>query len=62
MPVYEPEVEIIDEHGALWRRREKKTARCITPEEIADMEAFLAWDESRMVTGQTFVVDAGTLL
>jgi len=26
------------------------------------MEPFLAWDESRMVTGQTFVVDAGTLL
>lgn len=36
--------------------------RCITPEEIADGVAFLASDASRMVTGHTFVVDAGTLL
>jgi len=39
-----------------------KLGRCITPEEIAHMVTFLASDESRMVTGQTFVVDAGTLL
>lgn len=39
-----------------------KLGRCITPDEIADMVAFLASDESRMATGQTFVVDAGTLL
>jgi NAD(P)-dependent dehydrogenase (short-subunit alcohol dehydrogenase family) len=36
-----------------------KLRRCITPEEIADM---VASDDSRMATGQTFVVDAGTLL
>jgi NAD(P)-dependent dehydrogenase (short-subunit alcohol dehydrogenase family) len=35
--------------------------RCITPEEIADGVAFLASDDSRMITGHTFVVDAGTL-
>lgn len=36
--------------------------RCITTDEIADGVAFLASDESRMITGHTFVVDAGTLL
>lgn len=36
--------------------------RCITTGEIADTVAFLASDESRMITGHTFVVDAGTLL
>jgi NAD(P)-dependent dehydrogenase (short-subunit alcohol dehydrogenase family) len=36
--------------------------RCITTDEIADSVAFLASDASRMVTGHTFVVDAGTLL
>ena len=34
----------------------------ITPEQVADMVVFLASDESRVVTGQTFVVDAGALL
>jgi len=36
--------------------------RCIAPDEVADGVAFLASDESRMMTGHTFVVDAGTLL
>ncbi len=36
--------------------------RCITTDEIAQSVAFLASDESRMITGHTFVVDAGTLL
>ena len=36
--------------------------RCINADEIANMVAFLASDESRMITGQTMVVDAGTLL
>jgi NAD(P)-dependent dehydrogenase (short-subunit alcohol dehydrogenase family) len=36
--------------------------RCITTDEIADGVAFLASDDSRMITGHTFVVDAGTLL
>lgn len=39
-----------------------KLGRCVLPDEIADMFCFLAADDSRMVTGQTFVVDAGTLL
>lgn len=34
----------------------------ITPGQVADMVVFLASDESQMVTGQTFVVDAGALL
>jgi NAD(P)-dependent dehydrogenase (short-subunit alcohol dehydrogenase family) len=36
--------------------------QCISPEEIAQGVAFLASDESRMMTGHTFVMDGGTLL
>lgn len=36
--------------------------RCISADEIAQSVAFLASDESRMITGHTLVVDAGTLL
>ena len=36
--------------------------RCMTPEEIADGPAFLASDDRRMITGHSFVVDAGTLM
>jgi NAD(P)-dependent dehydrogenase (short-subunit alcohol dehydrogenase family) len=39
-----------------------KFGRCIQPAEIAAMVCWLASDESRMATGQTFVIDAGTLL
>jgi NAD(P)-dependent dehydrogenase (short-subunit alcohol dehydrogenase family) len=34
----------------------------ISPDQVAEMALFLASDESRMVTGQTFVVDAGATL
>jgi NAD(P)-dependent dehydrogenase (short-subunit alcohol dehydrogenase family) len=44
------------------RRLVSRLGRCITPDEIADTVAYLAADDSRMVTGQTFVVDAGTML
>jgi len=36
--------------------------QCISPDEIAQGVVFLASDESRMMTGHTFVVDGGTLL
>ena len=39
-----------------------KLGRCIKPSEVAAMVAFLASDDSVMATGQTYVVDAGTLL
>ena len=31
----------------------------ITPEDVADMVLFLASDNSRMVSGQSFVIDGG---
>jgi NAD(P)-dependent dehydrogenase (short-subunit alcohol dehydrogenase family) len=31
----------------------------LTPEDIARMALFLSADDSRMITGQNFVVDAG---
>jgi NAD(P)-dependent dehydrogenase (short-subunit alcohol dehydrogenase family) len=34
----------------------------ISPEQVADMALFLACEDSRLVTGQTFVVDAGATL
>lgn len=49
---------------ALYRQIAARTqfGRCVTPDEIAEMVTFLASDESRMATGQTFAVDGGTLL
>lgn len=38
-----------------------KLGRFVTPEEIAQTVLFLASDESRMTTGQTFLVDGGYL-
>ena len=52
-----PDENLLQQFG-----EQTRLGRCITPEEIADMVAFLGSDESRMATGQTFVVDAGTLL
>ena len=49
--------ELLREHGA-----RSRLGRCVTPDEIADAVAFLAGPESRMITGQTLVVDAGALL
>jgi len=39
-----------------------KLGRFVQPSEVAAMVAFLGSDDSQMATGQTFVVDAGTLL
>jgi NAD(P)-dependent dehydrogenase (short-subunit alcohol dehydrogenase family) len=36
--------------------------RCLSTDEVAQGVIFLASDESRMITGHTFVVDGGTLL
>jgi len=36
--------------------------RCVEADEIARMAVFLGSDDSQMATGQTFVVDGGTLL
>ena len=51
------DAELLRQLGA-----QAKLGRCITPEEIADAVAFLASPESRMITGQTLVVDGGVLL
>jgi NAD(P)-dependent dehydrogenase (short-subunit alcohol dehydrogenase family) len=39
-----------------------KLGRFVKPAEVAAMVAFLGSDDSQMATGQTYVVDAGTLL
>lgn len=39
-----------------------RLGRFIKPAEVAAMVSFLASDDSQMATGQTYVVDAGTLL
>jgi NAD(P)-dependent dehydrogenase (short-subunit alcohol dehydrogenase family) len=49
--------EMMDKLGTM-----TKFGRCIQPAEVAAMVCWLAGDESRMTTGQTFVIDAGTLL
>lgn len=36
--------------------------RYVTPQEVIDMVVFLASDESRMVTGSQFVIDAGYMI
>ena len=36
--------------------------RYISPDEVADAVAFLASDESRMITGSQIVVDGGAML
>lgn len=37
-------------------------ARYVKPDEVADIVAFLASDESRMITGSTYLVDGGAML
>jgi NAD(P)-dependent dehydrogenase (short-subunit alcohol dehydrogenase family) len=44
------------------RLAEVPLGRYVLPRDIADSVLFLASDESRMVTGQTLVIDGGTLL
>jgi len=39
-----------------------RLGECVSPALVAEMVVFLASDDSRMSTGQTFVVDAGALL
>jgi NAD(P)-dependent dehydrogenase (short-subunit alcohol dehydrogenase family) len=39
-----------------------RLGRFVKPSEVAAMVAFLGSDDSQMATGQTYVVDAGTLL
>ena len=51
------DAELLRQLGA-----QAKLGRCVTPEEIADAVAFLASPESRMITGQTLVIDGGVLL
>ena len=37
-------------------------ARYVKPDEVADIVAFLASDDSRMITGSTYLVDGGAML
>jgi NAD(P)-dependent dehydrogenase (short-subunit alcohol dehydrogenase family) len=52
-----PDAELLARFAA-----KSRLGQCVTPGQVADMVVFLASDESKMVTGQTFVVDAGALL
>jgi len=52
-----PDAELLSAFAA-----KARLGQCVSPVQVAEMVVFLASDESRMATGQTFVVDAGALL